>query len=230
MCNLIIRNDKVLGNTREVALSFGKQHKNILAKIDRTIEEWSKDNELKNKLVGYFLKSSYIDEKGEYRKEYLLTRDGFSFLVMGFTGKKADKWKVKYIDMFNRMESALREKQSTEWKKTRIKGKLTRRSETDAISQYLIPLAIDQGSKNSGKLYMNYSKLVNNSIGIPPKSRGLATRRVLNTVETMETLIEKVITEESIKGTYYKDIYKICKAKCILLAELSCLPEQKLLN
>ena len=41
-------------------------------------------------------------------KEYLLTRDGFSFLVMGFTGAKADEWKLKYTEAFNKMEQAIK--------------------------------------------------------------------------------------------------------------------------
>lgn len=57
--------------------------------------------------LNYFIESSYTDAKGETRKEYLLTRDGFSLLVMGFTGKKALQWKLKYIDAFNRMEEAV---------------------------------------------------------------------------------------------------------------------------
>src|SRR5699024_11811103 len=42
-------------------------------------------------------------------REFLLTRDGFSFIVMGFTGAKADQWKLKYIEAFNQMEGALKE-------------------------------------------------------------------------------------------------------------------------
>lgn len=59
--------------------------------------------------IGYFIPSTYQDDKGETRNEYLLTRDGFSLLVMGFTGQKALEWKLKYIDAFNQMETALRE-------------------------------------------------------------------------------------------------------------------------
>ena len=56
----------------------------------------------------YFIRSEYVDLKGESRKEYLLSRDGFSLIVMGFTGKKALEWKLKYIDAFNKMEDLLK--------------------------------------------------------------------------------------------------------------------------
>lgn len=179
----------------------------------------------------YFIKSSYVHEQNNQRyKEYLLTRDGFSLLVMGFTGKKALEWKLKYIEAFNKMELFIREKLSSEWKETRIKGKLARRNETDIIMTDLIPLAISQGSKNAGKLYITYSKLVNDCVGIPAKSRDKATRRVLDVIYNLENLIEHVISEEVGKGTYYKDIYKICKTKCYQLAELCYLPQQRLIS
>ncbi|EIT5471598.1 Rha family transcriptional regulator, partial [Campylobacter coli] len=55
-----------------------------------------------------FILSTYKDKKGELRPCYNLTRDGFSLLVMGFTGEKAYKWKVEFIKAFNEMEKRLR--------------------------------------------------------------------------------------------------------------------------
>jgi hypothetical protein len=158
-----------------------------------------------------------------------MSRDGFSILVMGFTGRKALEWKLKYIEAFNNMESFIKEKLSSEWQETRIKGKLTRRNETDIIMTKLIPLAELQGSKHSGKLYLTYSKLINECVGIPANSRDKATKRILDVIYSLENLIEHVILEEANKGTYYKDIYQICKGKCRLLVELSYLPQQKLI-
>lgn len=50
-----------------------------------------------------FEKTTYISTRGREENEYLMDRDGFSLLVMGFTGKKALEWKLKYIDAFNKM-------------------------------------------------------------------------------------------------------------------------------
>ena len=55
----------------------------------------------------YFIPSKYKDASGKSNVEYLLTRDGFSLLVMGFTGAKALEWKLKYIAAFNAMEKKL---------------------------------------------------------------------------------------------------------------------------
>lgn len=54
-----------------------------------------------------FVESSYLN-RGKKYLEYLVTRDGFSLLAMGFTGTKALKWKIKYIEAFNKMEEMLR--------------------------------------------------------------------------------------------------------------------------
>ena len=93
----------VVANSRTVANNFGKRHGDVIAKIEDKLT-----NE-KIRSLNYFIKSSYIDAKGEERKEYLMTRDGFTFIVMGFTGEKADGWKLKYIEDFNEMERQLHE-------------------------------------------------------------------------------------------------------------------------
>ena len=54
-----------------------------------------------------FIESKYKDASGKQNKCYLMTRDGFSLLVMGFTGQKALEWKLKYIEAFNYMEESL---------------------------------------------------------------------------------------------------------------------------
>lgn len=84
--------------SRDVAHVFGKEHKNVLQAIENL--DCSDDfNELNFQLV------KYIDEKGEKRPMYRMTRDGFSFLVMGFRGKKSAEFKEKFIQRFNEMES-----------------------------------------------------------------------------------------------------------------------------
>lgn len=107
--NLVFDFDgKLVVSSRKVAEDFEKRHDNVLAKIDTKIEEWQNNDHLKNKFVEYFISSTYIDSKGESRKEYLLNKDGFCFIVLGFTGEKADEFKVEYIDEFNRMEAELK--------------------------------------------------------------------------------------------------------------------------
>ncbi len=92
-----LKNDEAVCDSLQVAEKFGKRHNNVLKSID---------NLLKNKHVkNMFFMSKYKDGKGEYRRVFFMNRDGFSLLVMGFTGKKALDWKLQYIEAFNKMEA-----------------------------------------------------------------------------------------------------------------------------
>ncbi len=101
--NVEDKNGVMVVSSREVAENFKKEHSKVL----RSIENYQNRQPSQNWLR-YFIPNEYKDSKGELRKEYLLTRDGFSFLVMGFTGAKADEWKLKYIEAFNKMEEYIR--------------------------------------------------------------------------------------------------------------------------
>lgn len=109
MNNLQILNEngKLVVSSREVSENFGKRHDNVVLKINSIITSWTKDTALKNKVSKYFIEDNYKDESGKSNKQYLLSRDGFSFVVMGFTGRVADVWKTKYIEAFNEMERTL---------------------------------------------------------------------------------------------------------------------------
>lgn len=87
--------------SRQVAEDFGKQHQHVTQAIENLISE----NSL---LKSMMMESEYTTERGRKYKEYLLTRDGFSLLVMGFTGSRALEWKLKYIEAFNKMEQAIK--------------------------------------------------------------------------------------------------------------------------
>lgn len=102
--NLIeLVNGVLVVSSRKVAENFGKEHKNVIAKIS----EISNEIQPAEKSARYFIPSEYTDTKGENRKEFLLSRDGFSLIVMGFTGTKALQWKMKYIEAFNKMEAQI---------------------------------------------------------------------------------------------------------------------------
>lgn len=86
--------------SRDIAETFGKRHADVLARI-RSLD-CSKEFNERN-----FSSIEYLDGKGVHNTEYRITRDGFSFLCMGFTGARAAQWKEKYIDTFNRMADKL---------------------------------------------------------------------------------------------------------------------------
>lgn len=98
------RDGKPVTTSRAVAEQFGKQHKNVIQAIEglRTTLDETEDGRAFNRLN--FQPVTLPDGKGEKRPAYLLTRDGFTLLAMGFTGVKAVQFKVAYINAFNRME------------------------------------------------------------------------------------------------------------------------------
>ena len=95
-----IQDGKVLTDSRTVAATFGKQHKDVLRRISALDcpEDFIERN---------FALNKYKDKIGRTLPCYHITRDGFVLLVMGFTGKKAMEFKIKYIEAFNEMERAL---------------------------------------------------------------------------------------------------------------------------
>lgn len=105
MNELVFKSDKGNPVTTSllVAEKFGKNHRDVLASIDELIAG------VAEKSADLFYETEYIhpQNKQAYRV-YIMTRDGFSLLVMGFTGKKALKFKLEYIDAFNRMEEIIK--------------------------------------------------------------------------------------------------------------------------
>lgn len=101
---VVTRNDngELVVTSRQVAGDFGKRHSDVIEKIEELIKT---ENSVMTKM---FIESNYKAGTGKSYKEYLLTRDGFSLLVMGFTGSRALEWKLKYIEAFNRMEQTIK--------------------------------------------------------------------------------------------------------------------------
>lgn len=91
-------------SSRVVAYDFDKRHDHVLRDINNIIESNTTQN-----WGLLFIESQYKASNGKMNKEYLLTRDGFSLLVMGFTGKEALQWKLQYIEAFNKMEEQIKQ-------------------------------------------------------------------------------------------------------------------------
>lgn len=92
------RKGQAFCSSRQVAEEFGKEHYNVLRDIE-SLDCSQEFNALNFEAV------TYKDAKGERRPQYLMTKDGFTFLVMGYRGKKAARFKESYIKRFNDMES-----------------------------------------------------------------------------------------------------------------------------
>lgn len=102
--DLVVVDGQITTTSLQIAEHFGKLHKTVLraiANLDCSVE-FNRRN---------FVPVEYLDAKREKRPCYRITRDGFVFLAMGFTGKEAAQWKEAYITAFNKMEAELRAKE-----------------------------------------------------------------------------------------------------------------------
>lgn len=117
---VFIYHDHVFTNLLAISEHFGKRHSDLIRAVEN-LECSSEFNERNFALV------KYRDKKGEMRKSYRLTRDGFVFLVMGFTGKKAAVFKEAYIKRFNEME---------QWLFLRVENKQIQDFFADAVKEY----------------------------------------------------------------------------------------------
>ena len=94
-----------------VAYHFKRSHKNVLRDIAKLRSKCPESFHRLN-FEPMFIETQIGNGATRKDRAYLLTRDGFSLLVMGFTGAEAVRWKIRYIDAFNTLEAAARENQA----------------------------------------------------------------------------------------------------------------------
>lgn len=106
------RDNQVFVSSREVAAKFGKLHSNVVRDIKNLIHQ-NKDNADATRFFFLNFEEQRISLNNSQRRgrppepHYLMTRDGFTFLAMGFTGRKAIEWKVRFLEAFKLMEKTI---------------------------------------------------------------------------------------------------------------------------
>ncbi|GAC46176.1 Phage anti-repressor protein [Pediococcus acidilactici NGRI 0510Q] len=98
---VIMKDQQAVTTSLQVAEVFGKRHDNILRDIENLKKDILNFEEM-------FSEGTEPDLYGRDRRIYFMNRDGFTLLAMGFTGKKALKFKIKYIEAFNQMEETIK--------------------------------------------------------------------------------------------------------------------------
>lgn len=101
---VIMKDQQAVTTSLRVAKAFGKQHKHVIEVIEDKIHSAENPAQLKN----MFVSGVYKDRSGKSNKMYFMNRDGFTFIAMGFTGKRADSFKLQYIQAFNHMEKVIK--------------------------------------------------------------------------------------------------------------------------
>jgi len=94
---------EIFASSRDVADFFDKQHRHVLDAVDRLLSD--AEEAMPHFRQGFYTLSSTGSQQ---HRCFEMTRDGFTLLAMSFTGSKALKWKLRYIEAFNAMESALK--------------------------------------------------------------------------------------------------------------------------
>ena len=106
MKDLVFRgqNDQVITTSLLVAETFEKEHRNVLKSIRKLMSATNVA------VAQMFDETTYVNEQGKEQPMFFMNRDGFTLLAMGFSGEKALKFKVDYINAFNKMEAELKDK------------------------------------------------------------------------------------------------------------------------
>lgn len=101
---VIMKDQQAVTSSLKVAEVFDKQHKHVMEAIKNKID--SAENSAQYNSM--FAEGTYKDKSGKSNPMYYMNRDGFAFIVMGFTGHKADNFKLQYIKAFNEMEDQVK--------------------------------------------------------------------------------------------------------------------------
>lgn len=96
-----LQNGVATTTSLQVSKTFGKKHKHVLETIKNLMAE---NSAVKN----MFKETTYLSDRGREYQMYQMDKDGFTLLVMGYTGQKATEFKLRYIQAFNEMEEALK--------------------------------------------------------------------------------------------------------------------------
>lgn len=185
------REEKVAVTSLDVAETFEKEHYHVMEDI-RSIEDKISTTEFS----GLFMKDTYIASNGKKNPMYIMTKDGFTLLAMGYNGEKAMKFKLAYIKQFNTMEELL-------------KGKLIEREKGIAVRQSLTK-ALQQSNENErmhGHAYSTYTNCIYKvlfgmnakqlrekyQIGKKDNLRDCFTEEELKAIQSMECLVSGLV-------------------------------------
>lgn len=186
--------EKLVTTSLKVAEVFEKDHRHVLESIRNLVAEKS--------AAKFFRETSYKNRGKEYPM-YEMNRDGFSLLAMGFTGEKALRWKLEYINAFNVMEAELKRiyTERQQWQIERDKGVVIRHILTDTIKMKV------SDSPHKKFAYPNYTNLIYRTLfgktakeleiefGVKSREslRDYFTGEDLSNVQSMEMLVSSLI-------------------------------------
>jgi Rha family phage regulatory protein len=207
----------------DITEKFGKSHKNVLQAIEElsSVAEFSRLN----------FKPSNYTKRGKSYPCFNITRDGCALLIMGFIGKEALQWKVKYITAFNKLEKYVRAIQQQEHEnktnpaliQIREENRASNKDFNEALKVFVEYADKDETSSSPKRYYMVFNNMINHALFTFPKSLKNIPDKLSGAQLKFADSTKQAISDEIQKGIgqslYYKDIFQNCKRRAFLIAE-----------
>ena len=192
-------NDQAVTSSLLIAEKFGKSHDNVLRDIRNLIQ----GGVLKNDETPMFEEATYINEQNKQAYPmFLMNRDGFTLLAMGFTGKKAMQFKLEYIKAFNKMETVIKEqakpKSQAEMLLEQCKLMVEQEHRLQKVEQRLDK--IDEERVENGKLLLEAEVSENK---VPEITMRNKIRRLVNQYAAATNTSQKDIWHDIYNNLYY---------------------------
>ncbi|MGL5125433.1 MAG: Rha family transcriptional regulator [Fusobacteriaceae bacterium] len=205
------------------AEEFDIRHKHLMEKIRNLTDDLSalkKENFIEK---DYYILEDFTNSRGRKYERYLITKKGFTLLVMNTDARGEKKLKLveiqdKFIDAFFEMEKQLAtlkvNQQNVEWNKTREQGKSVRLELTDTVKDF-VDYATNQGSKSAKMYYMNITKMEYKALGMV-ESDIKPLRDLLNAMQLFQIIMAEDLVKRQMKrymeqNIHYKQIYLLVK-------------------
>lgn len=194
---------KVVGDTafaesQEVAERFKKDHKNVLATIDRIIGDLTA---VQTAVKDYFVDGTFTNSRNREYRNYLMTREGFALVAMTLEGPESMKFKIQFIDAFKLMERALKEQYATRQVSIETRKTLTERLKESG-----------ENERMHGHGYSTYTKYAYKLIGVkyvkPKKGerfRDSLDRDTVERLEDVESMMQRLVKA----GKEYNEVKEI---------------------
>lgn len=208
-----LKKGKVFTSSKIFSDNFKIPHNELLKRIRKLTGEYLP---VKNE----FVETDFVNERNRKYPMFLMTRQGFMFLVMNTGAKEQNMKKVwdmqtKIIMAFDEMERQLLQvkmnENSLEWKRVREDSITNRKKETGAIKEF-VEYAISQGSKSAEKYYIHITNATYRNLSFmqlkTPKLRESLDTLQLSQLIMVENMIEIKLKEYMSEKTFYKEIYK----------------------
>lgn len=221
MVNLIeIEHGEPRTNSYLISQEFGIAHMEMLRKI--------RNLSMEIPIVRFDEMYSEYDRtvRGRSFKTYSMNRDGYMFLVMNISTKKAHEKKLAFIDAFNEMEKALlradENSHDNQWLKVRSQSKAMRLQQTDVIKEF-VEYATSQGSKSAKFYYKHYTNATYKALGLIQHKRP-KLKDTLDLMELSQLMVAENIAKQSIRkhmqnGEHYKSVFLLVKQDLIAFGD-----------